>query len=686
MAFFTVEESFYLQQKLDQLKALDSAQYGAWTTTEVADAFEKAGLTAQQHFDKYGWSEQLSANSTFNVKAYLEAKGQSFTPALSVKEVIEAFVANGLSVQDHYTKYGEAEIARGDFKFEPGQSTPSTLTEALAKLAAANKDKADFLAGLKYQGVEAGKADEANVDSAFDTAAGAIVAKAPGADYEDLTKTSLQDTAMSTAKTKAEAELTLASATAKPGMTALIQAAEAAKKAYQDAVTASDKADTNLSAEVSAFGVANPGKTIVYAADYDATSTSYTANHIVIANGKAYQAVAGTATPLSQLAQITTVARVAELSAAKNAAVAALSTENSLFGSLQTAVGAIYVLEAGGHSIKGTISATAVPTTGEYVLTAGDVAVFKTAADAKKDVVSQEITFTGLTAPTGANPTATKLTIAGVPVDLGTSDLTPAQVATKVETAFASNADWTVSGDASTGKLTFTAKTSSVQEIESADISVTLGTDDAAGSAALNAPTPSAATVVNVGTVVTAAASNADSLKTKLTALTTLEKAIADFQNARETKIELEELKKAITAATEAITDSVEDGGLGVSLRADGADFTTANDVYLFNAEVDDAEELANFGLRGEDKIYFGEGFTFVALGDKSIEGKVGDAAVLEIFWKQVGANVELYVEQEAFAGNVAGNNDDIITITLTGVSADSINFDGTYLVAGTAI
>lgn len=668
MAYFDVEESFYFEQKLAQLKALDPALYGNWEVAQVQAAFAEAGLSAQEHFDQYGWAEELSANATFDVAKYLAAKAAQLNEAAyegktdwTSADVVAAFQAAGLSAEAHFTQYGEAE----GLEAQPVEGAPSTLTEALAKLTAANKAKADFLASVEIEGVEAGKVDEDDISNAFDAAVTAINTAAPltEADYKDLTKQALQDTAMTTAKTKAEADVALATATAKPGMTALIAAAEKAKKEYTDAIAAGEKADDNLSAEEAAFDDINTvdAADVIYAADYKANLDN--SGKIIISNGKAYTGVDGSTTPvaLSALTEDKTVKRVAELEAAKAAAVAAAKSESTLLESLQKAVGAIYVLEAGGHSIAN-LGTAVTAADGTYSLTAGDVDVYKTAADAKVFGVKQELTV-------GAATTDGDLTVDGVTVAVLATDTAEA-VASKIAAAFETSTDWVVK--ASGAKVTFSGQKESLADLVAADF--VASTTGVAGTFAANTAAPAA----------DLSATNAAALASKLKTLKDLEEAISEFQTARKDTAELEALEKAITEATEAITDAVEDGGLGVSLRKDGADFTNSDDVYLFNAKVDDAKELDNFGLRGEDKIFFGESYKFVALGDKSIEDKVGDAAVLEIFWKQVGADVELYVEQQAFAGNVTGNNDDIITITLTGVTGDALNFDGSYLIAGT--
>lgn len=160
---------------------------------------------------------------------------------------------------------------------------------------------------------------------------------------------------------------------------------------------------------------------------------------------------------------------------------------------------------------------------------------------------------------------------------------------------------------------------------------------------------------------------------------------VAEFENARTLNDGLSDADDAIEDADAAITDSVEDGGMGITLREGAEDFTGEDEVYLFSAEDSADEMLSGFGTTGEDKIYFGEGFSFVEIaGDDTISDNVGDAAAQEIFWDQQGDDLVLYVENETFGGNSAGTAD-VTTVTLTGVNAEGVNFENGFLSAGTA-
>lgn len=109
------EEDYYLEQKLAQLQATDKS----WANKDVDDvksAFTAAGLTAYEHFVAYGNAEWVSPNSAFDVNYYLASKAVQCNNIAAdgktdwtVKDVVDAFEAAGLSAWEHYTLYGAAE-------------------------------------------------------------------------------------------------------------------------------------------------------------------------------------------------------------------------------------------------------------------------------------------------------------------------------------------------------------------------------------------------------------------------------------------------------------------------------------------------------------------------------------------------------------------------------------------------
>lgn len=150
-------------------------------------------------------------------------------------------------------------------------------------------------------------------------------------------------------------------------------------------------------------------------------------------------------------------------------------------------------------------------------------------------------------------------------------------------------------------------------------------------------------------------------------AIEALNKALSDLETVKEVAEGLVAANKAIDDAEAAFE------GLGVEtpVTIDGTVIATSeNDLFLM---ADDAGTIVNFNAQGEDSIYFGSEFGLLVLDTtQTINDRVGDANMFEVFAKQNGANVDLYVEQQTFAGNGA-TEADIVKVTLTGVRVDEL-------------
>jgi len=130
---------------------------------------------------------------------------------------------------------------------------------------------------------------------------------------------------------------------------------------------------------------------------------------------------------------------------------------------------------------------------------------------------------------------------------------------------------------------------------------------------------------------------------------------------------------ESIENATNAVAPL--DPGLGVNVVGLGTPDPAGpgSDVYLASLST----TPASFSLGDNDFIRFDGSYTFRPLGeDDEIENNLGSASTLEIFAKQVGDDVELYVENIPTAGNGSSPTADITTITLTGVALDNLSFD----------
>lgn len=378
------------------------------------------------------------------------------------------------------------------------------------------------------------------------------------------------------------------------------------------------------------------------------------------------------------------VKSVTELLAAFEADKAADLAVDAAKEQLEAAVAAVYVAENKAYSAYNPEAALAYSLDGDgkSVITVdfdASVKVFATKALAEADAAGVKEKFTVTVGAAGTD--AQTLTFDGVTYTVDNasdaSDADAATTAANFAAAYsnATNTLWVVERDGAV--LTFTAKAAAA-DIDNATAVAGTVTKTVAQ------VTPGIAPNVGAGAI-SKDAQLADNVYEAQIAVKEFNTLVAEFLNARELSTDLKAADAAIDAAEAALTDSVEEGGLGVTLLGGADNFTTKNDVYLFDAKHGD-EDLTNFGQTGEDKIFFGEGFSLVAIAEgKTISNNIGDASALEILWAQNGNDLVLYVEKETFGGNSAGTSD-LVEITLTGVNAENVTFEGGFLIAGTAV
>ena len=117
MAIQGFDKEFYLNAKLAQLQN-DSATAADWAGKDAAfleARFSAVGLTAEQHYEQYGYQEDLAPNAFFNPAEYIRAKATAMfndtdSTYLTIDAAAEAFVNLwGGNVYNHYLQYGEDE-------------------------------------------------------------------------------------------------------------------------------------------------------------------------------------------------------------------------------------------------------------------------------------------------------------------------------------------------------------------------------------------------------------------------------------------------------------------------------------------------------------------------------------------------------------------------------------------------
>ena len=100
MAIQGFDKEFYLNAKLAQLQS-DSATAADWADKDAAfleARFSAVGLTAVEHYEQYGYKEELAPNAFFNPAEYIRAKATDMfnDPAssyLTIDEAAADFVA-----------------------------------------------------------------------------------------------------------------------------------------------------------------------------------------------------------------------------------------------------------------------------------------------------------------------------------------------------------------------------------------------------------------------------------------------------------------------------------------------------------------------------------------------------------------------------------------------------------------
>lgn len=150
MAGFAFNEAYYIKSKLAQLhaKGENDANGNAYTEATLRAAIENAGMSVQQHYERYSTKEGTSCNPYFNTTEYLEAKlaqlnsiqedGHSWTMDM----LMAALEKSHLTAEQHYLKYGCHE-KDADGKYINPSNAFDVNAYAAAKLAELQKSPTD---------------------------------------------------------------------------------------------------------------------------------------------------------------------------------------------------------------------------------------------------------------------------------------------------------------------------------------------------------------------------------------------------------------------------------------------------------------------------------------------------------------------------------------------------------------
>lgn len=585
----------------------------------------------------------------------------------------------------------------------------AALPSALATLDKANKAKADYLKTLPAIDVNvdgtvgsgepaAGKATETHVNNFMTNAVNKIDDKVNDAGNFGGRSVEAQNLLISDALKGLEKAVADAAKEAK-ATSALIEAANAKADAVKKATEAQTKADDVLKAEGAKLATYSKNATLRDNSgelDIDGTVNNHnfginssTPNEFIMMDNATKKVLAekvGNAWKLTvEGKELVGVLDFLKFYDAKMAADEAVETAEK---ALKGAVEAIVLAETGAHSVK-TLGSVYGGTGATFNLSAGDAKVFKTAADAGATPTKAKYTFNLDGANTGTGGSA-KIFIGGVEVSgyasTDSQDDTALAGALNGKTVTISGVTYDISNSAKV--ITLTAQTE-------ADVSAPLtlvvkNNNLQTGNSIAQPSNPDATqTVVGVGH------KEVPAVLTKVVALDAAVKALAEFktdkqnfETARSYEAEVKKLNAEIKKAEDAISNKTDDKdapGLGLNLMKYGTDdtATTKNDVLLFNGKA--GATINNFGDAGVDRLYFGDKYKFVKLGDDGdpVDKATGDVATLEIFYKQVGGAVKLYVEKNAFSGQANGN-EEYHVIELTTIGIEELTVANGFVSAGT--
>lgn len=575
------------------------------------------------------------------------------------------------------------------------------LPSALATLDKANKAKADYLKTLPAIDVnvdgtvgvgepEAGKATETHVNNFMANAVNKIDDKVNDAGNFGGRSVEAQNLLISDALKGFEKAVADAAKEAK-ATSALIEAANAKADAVKKATEAQTKANNNHTAELAKFKGHPDNASLSGTEDFDGTVDN---NNFGIETAKPDVFIgnfAGTKKDLAKkvgnswelTAEGKKLAGLADYLNTYEAKLAAKQAVSAAEKALKGAVEAIVLAETGAHSVK-TLGSVYSGTGATFNLGAGDAKVFKTATDAAATPAKAKYTFNldGANTGTGSN---VKILIGGVEVtDHGlnaSQDDTAIATALNTKTVVISGVTYDISTSAKI--ITLTAQTE-------ADVNAPLTIQIQNDSAMAQPSNPNATqTVVGVGN------KEVPAVLTKVVALDTAVKALAEFktdkqnfETARSYDAEVKKLNVEIEKAEDAISNDTDDKdapGLGLNLMKYGTDntATTENDVLLFDGKT--AVSINGFGDAGVDRLYFGDKYKFVKLGDDGdpVNKATGDVATLEIFYKQEGGSVKLYVEKNAFSGQANGV-DEYTVVELATIGIEELTVANGFVSAGT--
>lgn len=168
MAIQGFNKEFYLNAKLAQLQS-DAATAADWAGKDAAFLEQRLetgfGLTAEQHYEQFGYKEDLAPNEFFNPAEYIRAKAVALfndpaTSYLSVDAAAEDFVNLwGGNVYNHYLQFGDKEGINPSNAFDVSSYLEAKLVQLQTDEATAaewaDKGVSDVAAAFEAAGITA---------------------------------------------------------------------------------------------------------------------------------------------------------------------------------------------------------------------------------------------------------------------------------------------------------------------------------------------------------------------------------------------------------------------------------------------------------------------------------------------------------------------------------------------------
>ncbi len=521
-----------------------------------------------------------------------------------------------------------------------------TIPTGIAKLEAAEGEKAAFLVTADGDEDAGTSATKASLDTELTTAVTAVDEAVEG-DYAGgsaavraalLTdQKSANATALATAQTSVDGVSGLAEA-----VTSLKAAEDAAAAGAADELTKQGALD----GAIANYNTLHSAKTVAVAVDGTATDSS---GALIVLTGGALALADGITEDTAHTGIGAVLATSTDLEATQ-------STNSSASATVANATLAVNLLDP---------PATA---NGDLAAIGGGMTVVTPANAAKPTLAEIESERTGLTDKVTAGITALNTAIGNVTFgadESATEGTHDALTATAVTDGFISADDKTTidsafaSAQGDDGTSTAEAITASQGVLATNNNLDTAVTSFDALVTAFNAAVAAEEVSNPLLAALDTAGGNVDSL-TKLVATETAARVLVD---------ELTTLQNAVDAAETAF----EDEGLQVPVTlAAGANAATADsDIFKFGSE---DSTISNFNAEGTDTLSTGSGFTRNS-GDAATDG---DDAVLEVFLSEVSGNTVVTLEQSAFGSNAS--SPEINTITLTGVALADVSLEGGLL------